>query len=190
MDINLTQGALSSGIQNVKIDNGVHNHYPHVYKHLIKTHIGSITFNPNQLRLVVETIAKNYDEIEQYPKDFSGISIESKNSINNLSQSFYDQIIARDYEPYFNELDIFFRERTSDDLQLMIGKIAKSLNKQIQADTDSFRSFELLLTSVESALLDDQFVYLEDKEDSIALFLYYLYANCFIGRKTKEELTC
>ncbi|OOQ69729.1 hypothetical protein, partial [Vibrio parahaemolyticus] len=90
IDIYQSQGIGSSGEQVVKIDQSVHNHYPKVYKHLVETHIGSITFNPNQLRKVVEVIAENYDELEQYPRDFDTIPIEKKNILNNLSQAFYD----------------------------------------------------------------------------------------------------
>ncbi|EJG1643658.1 hypothetical protein C1S86_10615 [Vibrio parahaemolyticus] len=190
IDIYQSQGIGSSGEQVVKIDQSVHNHYPKVYKHLVETHIGSITFNPNQLRKVVEVIAENYDELEQYPRDFDTIPIEKKNILNNLSQAFYDNVIARDYEPYFTELDLFLKLRTSEDLQKKVGSISRNLNKNILSATDSIDKFETLLSSIENSLLDSQFEELDGKEDAITLFLYYLYANCFIGRKIDEEKLC
>lgn len=186
INIKQSQGLGSTGHQEVNIDKSIHN-YPLVYKHLVKTHTGSITFDPNSLRDVIIAVAAEYDELEQKPTDFGSISIEKKNELNNLSQSFYHEIIARDYEPYFFELDIFLKERASEDLQGLVGKIIKSLNKKIMAGAHEFESFEGLLVSIENTLLDSQYNYLSDKEDSISLFLYYLYANCFIGRKTEEE---
>ncbi|HCS63806.1 MAG TPA: hypothetical protein DIW64_06790 [Cellvibrio sp.] len=187
--IKQSQGIGADGTQEINIDNSIHN-YPLVYKHLIKTHTGSITFDPNIMRDVIEIISSEFDGLEQRPADFGSVCIEKKNQLNNLNQSFYDQIIARDYEPYFFELDIFLKQRASEDLQGQVGKIVKSLNKKILAGSHAFESFEELLVSIESALLDSQYSALNDKEDSISLFLYYLYANCFIGRKTEEEMEC
>ncbi len=191
-DININQSrgiGSSGGNQEINIDQSVHN-YPLVYKNLIKTHKGTIAFDPNSLRTIIIAIANQYEELEQKPSDFDSISIENKNELNNLSQSFYEQIIARDYEPYFFELDKFLKQRASEDLQGLVGKIVKSLNKKILAGYRDFETFEELLISIETVLLDSQYDSLSDKEDSISLFLFYLYANCFIGRKTEDEVSC
>lgn len=190
ININQSRGIGSSGgDQEINIDQSVHN-YPLIYKNLIKTHKGSITFDPNSLRIIIVAIANEYEGLEQKPSDFGSISIEKKNHLNKLSQSFYEQIIARDYEPYFFELDRFLKQRASEDLQGLVGKIVKSLNKKILAGCHDFDTFEELLISIETVLLDSQYDSLSDKEDSISLFLFYLYANCYIGRKTKEEFSC
>ena len=184
--ITQTQGIGGSGRQEIKIDQSIHN-YPLVYKNLVKTHAGAITFDPNGLRDVIISIASHYKELEQKPRDFNAVGIDEKNRLNRLSTSFYEEIISRDYEPYFHELDTFLKQRASEDLQGLVGKIAKSINRQILAGSSAFDSFEELLVSIESALLDAEYTTLKDKEESISLFLYYLYANCFIGRKIKEE---
>ena len=189
ISINQSQGIGSSGSQSISIDQSVHN-YPLIYKNLVKTHKGTITFDPYSLRDVIVAIANEYDELEQKPCDFGSMSIENKNELNNLSQSFYEQIISRDYEPYFFELDRFLKTRASEDLQGLVGKIIKSLNKKILAGYKEFETFEELLISIGNVLLDSQYDFLCDKEDSISLFLFYLYANCFIGRKTEEEISC
>ena len=88
------------------------------------------------------------------------------------------------------ELDVFFRQRSSEDLQKLVGKISRSLNKNIRSTLNYLDSFESLLASIENSLLDSQFEDLNGKEDSITLFLYYLYASGFIGRKTEEEKSC
>jgi hypothetical protein len=186
--IKQSKGAFSEGDQQINIDKSVHN-YPLVYTNLVKTHKGSITFDPNSLRTVIVAIAKEFKELEQKPSDFISISIEDKNKLNNLSQSFYEHIIARDYEPYFFELDKFLKQRASEDLQGLVGKIIKSLNKRILGGQHEFETFEELLIAIETALLDSRYDSLSDKEDSISLFLFYLYANCFIGRK-EEEVSC
>jgi hypothetical protein len=187
--INQSQGLGSSGSQEINVDQSIHN-YPLVYENLVKTHKGSITFDPYTLREVIVAVAEEYEGLEQKPSDLNSITIEKKNEINNLSQTFYDEIISRDYEPYFFELDIFLKKRASEDLQGLVGKIVKNLNKKIVAGYNEFETFEELIISIENVLLDSQYESLKNKEDSISLFLFYLYANCFIGRKTKEEAQC
>ncbi|PKF62805.1 hypothetical protein CW745_05125 [Psychromonas sp. psych-6C06] len=189
LSVNQSQAFGSSGSQSINIDKSIHN-YPLVYENLVKTHKGAITFDPNSLRDVIVAIADEYHELEQKPCDFGSISIEKKNELNNLSQSFYDEIISRDYEPYFFELDCFLKQRASENLQGLVGKIIKSLNKKILVGHKQFDTFEELLMSIENVLLDSQYASLCNKEDSISLFLFYLYANCFIGRKIEEELIC
>jgi aspartyl aminopeptidase len=170
--INQKQGIGSSGTQGINIDQSIHN-YPRAYKNLVETHNGAISFDPNKLREIIISIASEYEEIEKKPKDFSIISLEQKNKLNNLTQSFYEQIISRDYEPYFYELDLFLKQRANEDIQGLVGKIIKSLNKKILASCDKFTSFEALLIAIEEALLDSQYAALHDKEEMISLFLYY-----------------
>lgn len=187
--IDQSQGIGSKGSQSVVIDQSVHN-YPNSYKNLVKTHNGAISFDPNSLRDVIITIAGVYDELEQKTKDFGSISIEDKNKLNGLSEEFYKEIISRDYEPYFFELDIFLKKRENEDLQGLVGKIVKSLNKKIIVGRKAFESFEHLLISIEEALLDSKYDSLEGSEESISLFLFYLYANCYIGKKLDGEVVC
>ncbi len=156
ININQNQGMGSSGHQEINVDQSIHN-YPLVYEHLVKTHKDSITFDPNSLRDVIIVIAAEYDELEQKPNDFGFISIENKNELNNLSKTFYEEIISRDYEPYFFELDKFLKQRASEDLQGLVGKIVKSLNKKILAGYKDFESFEEILISIENVLLDSQY---------------------------------
>jgi hypothetical protein len=177
-----TQGVASKGRQNINIDCSIHN-YTKSFKNLTKTHNGAIIFDSNILRDVILEISDISDCLEQKPKDFIAISIEEKNKLNGMSQEFYDDFIARDYEPYFVELDIFLKLRESEHLQDCVGKIVKSLNKKIHIGRSKFESFESLLLQIEEALLDDKYSSLNGKEESISLFLFYLYAECYIGKK-------
>jgi hypothetical protein len=187
--VNQTQGLGSSGSQDILIDQSIHN-YPLIYQNLVKTHKGAITFDPNSIRTVIVAIAAEYEGLEKKSYDLDVLDIEEKNELNNLSDSFYEQIISRDYEPYFFELDAFFSQRGNEDLQGLVGKIANNLNKKILAGRGDFETFEELIISIENVLLDSQYNALVNKESSISLFLFYLYVNCFIGVKTKKELLC
>lgn len=182
--INQSQGLGSGGSQNINITTNNFDKYPRALKNLVETHNGAILFDPNTFRDIILEIAKISNSLNQKPKDFKSISIEEKNIINGMSQEFYDEVISRDYEPFFTELDIFLKRRENEDLHKAVGNIVKSLNKKIMAARHKFDSFENLLLAIEEALLDDKYESLKDKEESISLFLFFLYADCYIGKKS------
>lgn len=183
--VNQNQGGLNnSGKQSV---NFIQNNYPRTYANLAQTQTGAISFDPRSLREVIVMIAGAYDEIERNPTDFTLIKLEEKNKLNGLSEEFYQEYIAKDYEPFFNELDRFLTSHGNSDLHGKVGKISRSLGKRISANRGLFDTFENLLLEIEDALLDSQYSHLSDHQDMISLFLFYLYANCYIGKKTADE---
>ena len=181
--------AVNNGDGTQNIDNSQHIHLDGLVN-LAKTATGSIVFDPVSMRGVILSIDKSLESINGNPSDFDIIDVEKKNKLNGLSQDFYDDVISIDYEPYFQELDVFLKQRENEDLQKVINNIVGSLNRKILIKRKNFDSFEDLLVSIEEALLDSQFKTLQGKEHSISFFLYYLYASCLIGKKTDEEKKC
>jgi len=181
--------AVNNGSGNQHIDNGTHIHLNSLVN-LASTSIGSIVFDPISMREVIINIDSSIDKNEENCTDFKIIDVEVKNKLNGLTQEYYDNFIAISYEPYFAQLDKFLKQRENEDLQYLVSNIVSSLNKKIFIKRKHFDTFEELLSSIEEALLDSEFKHLRGKEDTISLFLYYLYSACLIGKKTKEERTC
>lgn len=192
-NINQTKSMGAKGDQTITINNNEQKHFyvkQKGYDNLVKTHVGNITFDPISLRDVIITIDKVSDGISKSPTDFKTIDIEKKNKLNGLTQYYYDNIIAQDFEPYFNELDNFLKLRENEDLQKKVGNIASSLNRKILINREEFNTFEKILLQIEDSLIDSQFQKLQGMESVVNLFLYYLYANCLIGKKSEEENSC
>lgn len=183
--IKMNSGLGSSGDQEITIYNE-HYHFEK-YKHLAKTHEGGITFNPIALRDVILELASITDRTNLAPPDLKGIDVDKKNKLNGLTQEFYDNIIAIDYEPYFNELDQFLQIRENEDIASQVERIAKSLNKQIFTKRKKFDRFEEFLLAIEDTLIDEQLERLQGKESTVTLFLFYLYTSCLIGKKEKNN---
>jgi len=163
------------------------NIYSSNLSNLTQTSNGLITFDPSTLREVIVSIDKSVEKLEDNAADFISVDVEKKNILNGLTQDFYDDIIAIQYEPYFVELENFIKQRENEDLQSLVNNIVNNLNRKISIKRRHYESFEDLLDSIGDALWDAEYVSLKDKLDSITFFLYYLYANCFIGKKTEEE---
>ncbi|QUM85467.1 ABC-three component system protein [Moritella sp. 28] len=181
--------AVNNGSGSQHIDNGTHIHLNSLVN-LASTSIGSIVFDPSSMREVIINIDSAIDKREDSCTDFKIIDVEEKNKLNGLTQEYYDDFIAISFEPYFSQLDKFLKQRENEDLQQLVSNIVCNLNRKIFIKRKYFDTFEELLASIEEALLDSEFKHLQGKEDAISLFLYYLYAACFIGKKTKEERKC
>jgi C-terminal domain 12 of the ABC-three component (ABC-3C) systems len=160
---------------------------PTAYSNLLETKNGAITFDPNYLRKIIVSIDAMSTTICDKPTDFSLVDIEEKNEINGLSQDYYDTFIAKEYEPYFMELDNFLALRENEDLQGMISNIIKTLNQEIFISRKKYNTFESMLNDIQSSLLDSQYEHLHNKVSTIQFVIYYLYSSCFIGKKTKSE---
>ena len=181
--------AVNNGSGHQRIDNGTHIHLNGLVN-LASTAIGSIVFDPSSMRQVIINIDSSIDKRKDNCTDFQVIDIKDKNELNGLTQEYYEDFVSIAYEPYFTQLDQFLKQRENEDLQHLISNIVSSLNKKIFMKRKHFDTFEELLSSIEEALLDSEFKHLQGKEDTISLFLYYLYTACLIGKKTKEEQTC
>jgi len=181
--------AVNNGNGSQYVDNGTHIHLKGLVN-LASTSIGAIVFDPSSMREIIVNIDREIDQNEGDCADFELIDISDKNKLNGLTQEYYDDFIAMSYEPYFVQVDEFIKQRENEDLQRRVSNIVSSLNKKIFMKRKFFDTFEELLISIEEALLDSEFKHLQGKEDTISLFLYYLYTACLIGKKTKEERAC
>jgi len=184
ININQRQGLGSKGSQDVHITQNTI--IQRGFDSLVRTHEGGITFDPVTLRDVILSIDESTERSDRNT-DFVSIDIEKKNELNGLTQQFYDETIAVDYEPYFTELESFLKLRENEDLQRAIDSIVSNLNRKISACRANYSTFEGLLISIEDALVDKEIDHLRSKESTVALFLFYLYSNCMIGKKTEEE---
>ena len=126
-------------------------------------------------------------EIHSRQTDFTVVDIEQKNIINGLTQEYYNTFVAEKFEPYFNELDEFLSLRENEDLQNKISNIIETLNSEIYVRRENYDTFESLLLDIHNSILDSEYKQLSNMVQTIKFVIYYLYANCYIGRKSKRE---
>jgi len=185
--INQKQGIGSNGEQNLTIVEKQNIFSPTGYSNLLETQNGSITFDPNYLRKVIVSIDAMSTTICDKPTDFTLVDVEKKNKINGLTQNYYDTFIAKEYEPYFMELDNFLSLRENEDLQIKISNIIKTLNQEIFISRKKYDTFEAMLNDIQRSLLDSEYEHLHNKVSTVQFVIYYLYSSCFIGKKTAHE---
>jgi|TARA_Y100001970_G_scaffold86789_1_gene109465 hypothetical protein len=179
-------GSDSSQNQQIQIADNIYN--GSVYKKLVNIHSNPITFDPNSLRDVIIHIDEGIDSVDTESIDYDlGIDIEEKNQINNHSDEYFDEFVKLDFYPQFYKLEGFLRLKENQrKLQTKLDRVIKSLNRQIFAHQGN-EYFESILLKITTKLIDENHENLKNTESEILLILYFLYCNCCIGRKTKEE---
>ncbi|EJK2411590.1 hypothetical protein NK604_004777 [Vibrio parahaemolyticus] len=165
------------------------NNYERAYKHLATINASNLTFNPEQLKIVIESIDSGLNDckVEGSVSFEPGICIVSKNKLNNLEQEFFDDIVVMEFYPQFNKIDRFLELRVNEPLKDKVDRIILSLNRRIRAYNSKNMFFQELLYEVCNTLIDREKEALEDKEEQVLLVLFYFYCHCCIGKKTEEE---
>lgn len=160
-----------------------------VHCHLTTIKTNNLTFNPQQLKTVIESIDDGLSEFHTQGRvSFEpGICMTSKNKLNKFDQEFFDDVVVDDFYPQFTKIDRFLSLRVNESLKGKVDRIILSLNRRIKAHSSHGLFFQELLYEICDALIDKEKDALEDKEEQVLLVLYYFYSNCCIGKKTEEE---
>jgi hypothetical protein len=166
--------------------NNVTNNYNSTNKGNFSALLGSnIEFDHNALKeiiiLVHENISENDNNLEN---DFSSITINKKNKINNHSEPYFKNVVEEDFYPYFSQLKNFIQLKENKELQVKLESIIKDLNRKIIAlQEDRKIKFEHILLNISSNIIDNNYDSMSNKESQILLLLYYFYTTCSIGKK-------
>lgn len=186
LNINQKSGMGSDTEQQVNVNV---NHYQRIHRHLATIRAGNLTFNPEQLKIVIESIDNGLSEFHtQGNVSFEpGICMITKNKLNNFDQEYFDDVVVEDFYPQFLKIDRFLGLRVNESLKSKVDRIILSLNRRIKGYKTDQLFFQELLFEICDALIDKEKEALEEKEEQVLLVLYYFYCHCCIGKKTSEE---
>lgn len=157
--------------------------------HLATIRAGNLSFNPQQLKIVIESIDNGLIEFHTQGRvSFEpGICMIAKNKLNKFDQEYFDDTVVEEFYPQFNAIDRFLSLRVNESVRIQVDRIILSLNRRISGYKTHNLFFQELLFEICDALIDKEKESLEEKEEQVLLVLYYFYCNCCIGKKTMEE---
>jgi hypothetical protein len=112
-----------------------------------------------------------------------GITKERKNTINNLSQDYYENEIRRKSQLFFDEIDDFLSNPINEEYVVMYYNFAFELSNKIIIKRDSFHKFEEIFMYLYDIIFEANKIELEKDKRLIWIFLHHLYFNCHIGIK-------
>jgi len=116
--------------------------------------------------------------------DFTKIDMEEKNRLNNLSKSYFDDVIKKDFDN-FNQIEVFLSSPINTSLKDLYDDTISELNAKIALRRDDFVEFENMLDEFYNYVISNDTGNLKGKKRLIRTLLNYMYCNCDIGRKEK-----
>jgi len=175
------------GKNNTQINNITNNHNLTNDSSNFSALLGSnIAFNHNAFNEIIPLIYQYFckDENSQ-DNDFSSISMNEKNKINNFSKSYFKDVVEADYYHHFSQLKKLIQLKENKQLQQQLVSITKNLKARIFAlqVEKAEAKFEQILLDMGKSIIDNNHDIMKDKESEIMLLLYYFYTSCSIGKK-------
>ncbi|WP_291820860.1 ABC-three component system protein [Bosea sp. (in: a-proteobacteria)] len=114
--------------------------------------------------------------------DFEKLKIQDKNTLNGVSETYYQQAIVGGSMPHFERVEQFLTNPRNADIAALYHDSADELKQKIVAKRAKFDNFDDIF-----GFLYDQ---IQEKKDSlrgkrrlITILVHYMYCNCDIGSK-------
>ncbi|MDR2556002.1 MAG: hypothetical protein LBC64_11345 [Fibromonadaceae bacterium] len=116
--------------------------------------------------------------------DFTKIDMEEKNKLNNLSKSYFDEVVRKDVNN-FNQVETFLSSPINASLKDLYADTISELNAKISLRRDEFVEFGNMLDEFYNFVISNDTGNLKGKKRLVRTLLNYMYCNCDIGRKEK-----
>lgn len=119
--------------------------------------------------------------------DFAKIPVAQKNGLNGLSKAYYEDVIRADSMPHFQRLEEFLRNPRNRSYADRYYDAADELKQKIVVERHNFETFDhVLLFLIERVQNADPA--LRGRRRLASVLMHYMYMNCDIGKKSKEEV--
>jgi hypothetical protein len=143
-----------------------------------------LEFDESDLKEIIIAIAKanenqsNMDSII----DFTKIDLEKKNELNNLSKSYFDDVMKKDFD-HFSQIEIFLSSPINEKIKDLYEDTISELNAKITLRRDEFIEFENMLDEFYNFVISNDANILIGKKRLVRTLLNYMYCRCDIGKK-------
>lgn len=141
-------------------------------------------FDESDLREVILYLNSKLKSGEYVPSttSFEYPGLERKNELNNLSQKYFDGVIAESMDD-FDRIRHFLTDSINKDIADVYDDAASELNAKIVLRRDQYYEFEQILEDCYTIIVSDNAPVLHGKKKLVRKLLHYMYCNCDIGIK-------
>ncbi|MDR2170693.1 MAG: hypothetical protein LBP59_11165 [Planctomycetaceae bacterium] len=149
----------------------------------LKNLLNPLEFDESDLKEIIIAINETFKKTTVLPNliDFTKIEIEKKNELNQLSKSYFDDVMKRNFE-YFNQIKTFLVSPINAGLKDLYDDTISELNAKITLRRNEFVEFENLLETFYDYTVNNN-ADLKGKKRLVRILLHYMYCNCDIGKK-------
>jgi hypothetical protein len=143
-----------------------------------------LEFDASDLKEIIIAIAeivKSQNNITS-ATDFAKIDLERKNELNNLSKSYFDDVMKKDFE-YFNQIETFLSSPINEKIKDLYEDTVSELNAKTTLRRDEFVEFGNMLDEFYNFVVSNDANILIGKKRLVRTLLNYMYCRCDIGKK-------
>lgn len=108
--------------------------------------------------------------------------IQIKNQINNLDESYYENILLPDLDRYEKKILDFLQNPINSDYAKYYEETSVELKRVIETNREGFDNFKNVFDFLTRFLLDKEPDKLKKYRNTIPAFFHFMYYNCDIGR--------
>jgi hypothetical protein len=143
-----------------------------------------LEFDESDLKEIIIAIAeviRNQNNITS-AINFTKIDLEKKNELNNLSKSYFDDVMKKDFD-YFSQIETFLSSPINEKVKDLYEDTISELNAKITLRRDEFIEFENMLDEFYNFVISNDANILIGKKRLVRTLLNYMYCRCDIGKK-------
>ncbi len=141
-------------------------------------------FDESDLRDVIIFMHKQIKDgnIVSIKTGFEYPGLDKKNELNNLSKSYFDDVIKISMED-FDKIRLFLSDSINEDVEEIYADAVNELNAKIALNREQFYEFEQVIEACYDNMVRDNLEILKGKKKLVRTMLHYMYCNCDIGIK-------
>ncbi len=148
-----------------------------------------LQFYENDLREIVIAFSEakiSKEKLGTIQSDLARSPIEEKNRLNNLSKTYFDNVLKESYSD-FEKIKNFLEDPKNGEYKSKYDNTISDLQEEIIIKRNEYHSFEEILNHLYKLILDPTSDRLLMNRRLIRVFLRYMYVNCDIGKKVSEN---
>ncbi|MFI3261931.1 MAG: ABC-three component system protein [Rikenellaceae bacterium] len=143
-----------------------------------------LEFDESDLKEIIIAIheAIHNKKIVNVITDFSKIDIEKKNKLNNLSKTYFEDSVKKNFEN-FGRIETFLSSPINVELREQYDDSTNELNAKIALIRGEYAEFGHLLEDLYDYIINNNSNDLKGKKRLVRTLLHYMYWRCDIGKK-------
>lgn len=110
-------------------------------------------------------------------------NIESKNQINDLDKSYYENVLLNDLNRYEKQILDFLENPINQEYALYYEETTQELKRLIETNRENFDDFKKVFSFLTKYIIDKESEKLKKYRNTIPAFFHFMYYRCDIGRE-------
>ncbi len=156
---------------------------PIVKKNNLSRLLLPLEFYEDDLKVLITKFAQiDFDdnEIQEIIRNNDRISINEKNDLNKLSQTYFNELFKKSMND-FSKIETFIKDPKNKEMKNFYNNTVDDIQSKIIVKRDEFNTFEEIIDHLYDFIFLNHSDELKNDRRLIRTFLHYMYFHCDIG---------